>query len=137
MATLEVSDRVVLIAILTIPSGGDSSLDGAVASTPKRPHAKYVRGDDIAGYDSIFITTTEDAFTGTIITVRALADSAADPEVEANYVTVQSPPGTDIVLAVTKGIVLTATPFPALAIFSNGVEADAASFFVYGVQDHQ
>jgi len=135
MASLEYQDRVQLIAILTIPASGNSSLDGAVAATPKRPHAKYVRGDDIALYDSLFIVTTEDAFTA-VITVRALADAAADPEVEANYATVQSPPGTDVAIAAVKGIVLTATPFPALAVFSAGVEADAAEFFVYGVQDY-
>lgn len=135
MASLENKDRIVLLAILTIPASNNSSLDHTPAATPKRPEAKYVRGDVLAGYDSIMIATAEDAFTGTI-TVRALVDNDADPEVEGNYATVQSPPGTDVAIAAQKAIVLTATPFPALAVFSSGSEADIATFFVYGVQDH-
>lgn len=134
MASLEVQDRVHLLAILTIPSGQSSSLAHTPAATPKRPEAKYVRGDVMAPYDSLLIATTEDAFTGTI-TVGVLADAAEDPEVAANYVTLQSPPGTDVAIAADKGIVLTATPFPALAIFSTLAEGDVATFFIYGIQD--
>lgn len=135
MASLANQDRIVLIGILTIPAANNSSLDHTPAPSPKRPEMKYIPGEALAPYDSILIATAEDAFTGAI-TVRVLADAAADPEVEANYVTLQSPPGTDVAIAAQKGIVLTATPFPALAVFSAGVEADVAQFFVYGVQDH-
>jgi hypothetical protein len=137
VAQLEYQDRIVLIGILRIPSGGNSSIDFTLPTpaSPKRPFAKYLPGNALAPYDSLLIATDEDVFTAAI-TVRVLVDAAADPEVEANYVTLQSPPGTDVTIAALKAIVLQATCFPALAIFSAGAEADDATFFIYGVQDN-
>lgn len=122
--------RVALIAVLKIPAGQTTTLAHTPAGGVSQ-EAKYVESAQLAGFKSVMIATPEDALTG-VVTVRALYDHRADETNAANYVTVQSPPGTDVAIAATKAIVLTEVPFPAFILVSTLAEADEVVFYVYG-----
>lgn len=120
--------RVVKIGVLKIPSGQNSSLDNA---SPASGEFKYISSVQLAGFKSVMVATPEDVLTGAV-TVKVLYDHMADETAEASYVTLQSPPGTDVAIAAVKAVVLTELPFPAFIVQSAGTEADDVFFYVYG-----
>ena len=125
---MAIDSRAVLIATLEIPSGATkSTLDGAGSET-------FV-GSEMQGFESIaLVSDPANTVVGTI-TIMVLADPTADHTVVANYVTLQSPPATDVVLAEDKAIVLTNLPFPALIFRSGGTEDSILIFRVFGARN--
>lgn len=125
---MSLDPRVVLIAILKIPAGQNSTLD----YTPTvAPEAQYVESAQLAGFKSIMIATPEDVLTGAV-TVKVMYDHRLNQLDEASYLALQSPPGTDVTIAALKAIVLTEVPFPAFILQSAANEADEVVFYVYG-----
>lgn len=96
---------------LTIPSGG--------TDTSTRLDANALRN---ARCISI---SAPGALTGTVTVYAAHEDSDS-----ATFKAVQSPPGTDVTIAVDKVIVLTELPFLSLKLHSSGAEAADRSFTV-------
>ncbi len=104
--------KVVRLGTLTIPAGQ--------AASPSLAADLYGR------FDSISIAAPA-VLTNASIKVRAAQD---DPPTQ--WGDVQSPPGTDVVLAAGKTIVLTAFPFPHFRLEGAGTEAADRVFVVYG-----
>jgi len=90
----------------------------------------YLTADDFAQFDAIMIVGPA-TLTGTI-TLATINDPASDETQDASWVTVESPPGTDIAIAADKAIVLTHLPFVAIRLESDGTEGDDRTFRVYG-----
>ena len=126
---MAIDSRAVLIATLEIPGSGGtkSTLDGAGAQT-------FV-GPEMQGFESIALVSDPANTPVGTITVMVLADPSADQDAVANYVTLQSPPATDVVLAEDKAIVLTNLPFPALIFRSSGTEDSILIFRVFGARN--
>jgi len=122
---MAIDSRAVLIAELQLPAAATpSTLDGAGAQT-------FV-GNEMQGFSSIFIAIDPASTPVGTITVMALWDPSVDETSIANYVTVQSPPGTDVAIAADKGILLKDLPFPALVLKSDMTEDDIVKFNVFG-----
>lgn len=83
--------------------------------------------DEFRGASELMICAPA-ALTGTITLMSASANDSATPAL----VTVQSPPGTDVTIAAAKGIVLTAFPFPGIALHSSSNEVADRAFPVWG-----
>lgn len=101
------------IATFTIPNGGTDS--------------NVVSRDAFGRCRSLEIACTAAALTG-VCTVQS--NDQADGS--GTWVTVQSPPGTDVAIAALKGVVLTAMPFMALRIHSASAEGAQRVFEATG-----
>lgn len=110
-----------LIATLTIPSGQDAS--------------QLVTADTYSGMEALSVVTLETAFDGTI-TVETMGDPDADETVDANWAAIQSPPGTDVVVAAQKAVALTITPFVAIRIKSSVNETATRTLYLWGQRRH-
>jgi hypothetical protein len=92
--------------------------------------SNYLTADDYAQFDAVCLVAPA-TLTGTI-TLATIDDPASDETNDANWRTVESPPGTDITIAAGKAVVLTALPFIAFRLESDGTEAGDRTFRVYG-----
>ena len=125
---MAIDSRAVLIATLEIPAGATkSTLDGSGAQT-------FV-GREMQGFESIAVVADPANTVVGTITVMVLANPSADHTAVANYVTLQSPPGTDVAIAEDKAIVLTNLPFPALILRSSGTEDSILIYRVFGARN--
>ncbi len=112
------SAGVPLLATFTIAENGDAS--NAVLA------AVY------AQYRTVSIIADDTALTGTVA-VEAYQLASKSIGSDASWSTVQSPPGTDVVVAAQKCIVLLASNFLALRMKSGSAELNADKvFYLYG-----
>ena len=93
--------------------------------------SSIILSDVFAHYSSISIAAPSTAPQGTI-SLASLRDPTLDEAVDGSWNTVQSPPGTDVVLTASKTIVLTRKPFPAIRLESDGTESVDLTYPVYG-----
>jgi hypothetical protein len=100
------------IGQLVIPPGGTDS--------------NALTVDDFGRCESLCILNTESALTGVCsIEIGNAREATA-------FATLESPPGTDVVIAADTAIVLNRPAFPSLRIHSAAAEAPGRTFVVWG-----
>jgi len=87
--------------------------------------------DVFAKYRSLSLSGPSAALVGTI-TLEGLRSVDDDETADASWVTIQSPPGTDVAIAQDKSIVLSTLPFAALRLASSATETNDRTFTLWG-----
>jgi len=117
---------------LTLKHGKGVYLGSLTITVASDDDASDIMTADVYGnFSAISIISDGTAQVGTI-TLAALRHYTLDETNDANWATIQSPPGTDVTIAADKAIALTALPFAAIRLESSGTETSDQVYYVYG-----